>query len=116
MLSIFGDRIRTEHGVSRREMLRVGGLGFSGLMFSDLLRTRARAATRSQAGQFGRAKACILIFNYGGPSHLDMWDLKPDAPKEIRGEFKPISTTVPGIQFSEHLPRMARIVHHSTIL
>jgi hypothetical protein len=68
------------------------------------------------------ADACILIFLNGGPSHLDMWDLKPKAPAEIRGEFKPIATSVPGIQFGEHLPRMARLmdrcclvrsVHHS---
>ena len=58
---------------------------------------------------FGKAKACIVIFNYGGPSHLDIWDLKPDAPSEIRGEFKPASTCVPGISITEHLPRLARL-------
>ena len=116
MFSIFGDRIRTRNGISRREMLRVGGLGFSGLMLSDLLRTRATAATRIQAGQFGKAKACILIFNYGGPSHLDMWDLKPDAPKEIRGEFKPIATSVPGIAIAEHLPRLAKLANRYSVV
>jgi hypothetical protein len=60
-------------------------------------------------GQFGKARACILIFNYGGPSHLDIWDLKPDAPKEIRGDFKPMSTSVPGVSITEHLPRLAAL-------
>src|SRR5439155_11930640 len=68
-------------GVTRREVLRVGGLGFTGLLWADWLRARGAAANRSSAPTFGRAKACILIFNYGGPSHLDLWDLKPDAPK-----------------------------------
>jgi hypothetical protein len=89
-------------GITRREALRVGGLGFTGLLWSDWLRARAAHADQSNsdrksAARFGKAKACILIFNYGGPSHLDTWDLKPDAPKEIRGEFKPAATRVPGI-------------------
>jgi hypothetical protein len=116
MLSIFGESMRTQRGLSRREMLRVGGLGFSGLLTSDLLRCRATAGSPIQAGKFGNAKACILIFNYGGPSHLDMWDLKPDAPKEIRGEFQPIATSAPGIAICEHLPRLAKLANRYSII
>src|SRR4051812_47133030 len=109
MLAIPGRSVRLCDGISRREALRVGGLGFTGLVWADLLRSRAAAAESSRsrrksgAGRFGKAKACILIFNYGGPSHLDIWDLKPDAPKEIRGDFKPAATRVPGIAITEHL-------------
>src|ERR1700682_2303904 len=109
MFSIHGRSVRLCDGISRREVLRVGGLGFTGLMWCDWLRARAAGAARAPterkpvACQFGKAKACILIFNYGGPSHLDILDLKPDAPKEIRGEFKPAATRVPGISITGHL-------------
>src|SRR5437588_3323132 len=99
VLSILGRSVRLCDGITRREMLRVGGLGFTGLLWSDWLRARAFGQTqtrpRSGPGQFGQARACILIFNYGGPSHQDTWDLKPSAPREIRGEFQPIATNVP---------------------
>jgi hypothetical protein len=114
MLSIFGERRRK--GVNRREMIRIGGLGFTGLLWSDLLRTRGQAAEKATSRSFGKAKSCIVIFNYGGPSHLDMWDLKPAAPKEIRGEFRPIATNVPGVAISEHLPRLARIADQYSIV
>jgi hypothetical protein len=93
---------------SRRELLRVGGLGIAGLGLADLLHARARAtdAPRSAAG-FGKARSCILMFMWGGPSQLDTWDLKPDAPGEVRGEFRPIATSVPGISISEHFPLLA---------
>jgi hypothetical protein len=105
-------------------MLRVGGLGFTGLCWSDWLRARAVAADhrtapnnrRDRSGVLSHAKACIIIFNYGGPSHLDLWDLKPDAPAEIRGEFQPIATSVPGVAISEHLPRLARLARHYTVV
>jgi hypothetical protein len=116
MLSVLGRSVRLCDGISRREVLRVGGLAFTGLMWSDLLRGRAAASTQKPAATFGKAKACILIFNYGGPSHLDTWDLKPDAPAEVRGEFKPIPTSAPGVSISEHLPRLAKLAHRYTIL
>src|SRR5947208_12830750 len=121
MLSIRGGGVRLWDGINRREVLRIGGLGFTGLMWSDYLRSRAAAASRNQkrsssAGGFGKAKACILVFNYGGPSHLETWDPKPDAPKEIRGEFRPIATSVPGLTISEHLPRLARMANHYTVV
>jgi hypothetical protein len=122
MLSMLGRGVRLCDGISRREVLRIGGLGFTGLLWSDWLRGRALAAGQTErarrpaARQFGRAKSCILIFNYGGPSHLDIFDLKPDAPAEIRGEFQPIATCVPGISITEHLPRLARKANLYTIL
>jgi hypothetical protein len=95
-------------GVTRREALRVGGLGFTGLALPDLLRARESAKPAGPAAtSFGRAKSCILVFNYGGPSHLDTWDLKPDAPAEVRGEFSSIPTKIPGYRISEHLPLLA---------
>jgi hypothetical protein len=119
MLSILGRGVRLCDGLSRREALRVGGLGFSGLMMSDLLRARAAAATsvrRPAAGSFGKGKACIMIFNYGGPSHIDLWDLKPDAPSEIRGDFRPAATRIPGTLISEHLPRLGKLAERYTII
>jgi hypothetical protein len=122
VFSILGQKVRLCDGITRREALRVGGLGFTGLMWSHWLSARATAANKTQAaalpmaGSFGKAKACILVFNYGGPSHLDIWDLKPDAPREIRGEFSPTVTNVPGISISEHLPRLARIADRYAII
>src|SRR5207237_1414336 len=109
-------------GLSRREFVRVGGLGFTGLLWADCLRARAAVRDPAQArrpaapGTFGRAKSCILLFNYGGPSHLDTLDLKPDAPAEIRGEFRPMATRVPGMSICEHLPRLARVADRYAVL
>jgi hypothetical protein len=116
MLSILGRSVRLWDGITRREVLRVGGLAFTGLMWPSLLQARATGSQPHPRSTFGKAKACILVFNYGGPSHLDIWDLKPDAPKEIRGEFKPIATRVPGIAITEHLPRLARLADRYTVL
>src|SRR6516165_8912104 len=116
MLSVLGSSVRLCDGISRREILRAGGLGFTGLLWSDLLRAAEQRRPRSgQRGSFGKAKACIVIFNYGGPSHLDIWDLKPNAPREIRGEFQPAATSVPGVAITEHLPRLARLAHRYTV-
>ena len=114
MLSILGRNVRLCDGITRREALRVGGLGFTGLALPDLF--RAQAAPMPAKGTFGKAKACIVVFNYGGPSHLDLWDLKPDAPAEIRGEFKPVATNVPGVSICEHLPRLAKIADRYAIV
>ncbi len=90
-------------GLTRRDFLRVGALsaGAVGLSLTDLLPS-AQAAPR------GQATSCILLFLVGGPSHLDTWDLKPQAPDSVRGPFRPMHTTVPGITMSEHFPLMAR--------
>jgi hypothetical protein len=120
MLSLLGRSVRLCDGINRREVLRVGGLAFTGLLWSDWLRARANPAAPARRpdapAHFGKAKACILVFNYGGPSHLDVLDLKPNAPAEIRGEFKPIQTNVPGISITEHLPRLAALAHRYTIV
>jgi hypothetical protein len=115
MLSILGPSVRLCDGISRREALRVGGLAFTGLLWSDLLRARASAARQARLRR-GAARGCILIYNYGGPSHLDVLDLKPNAPREIRGEFQPTATSVPGIAITEHLPRLARLANHYAII
>src|SRR5690349_25128501 len=104
MLTINGSRSRFCDGVSRRNFLKIGALGLGGLSLAQLLRAEA-------AAQIGQShKAVIMIFLPGGPSHQDIFDLKMDAPSEIRGEFKPISTKVPGIQICEHLPLVAGVM------
>jgi hypothetical protein len=106
MFSVKGTSRRLCDGTSRRDFLRVGALGCLGLSLPQLL----RAAPTSSAGEagFGRAKRCLLLFLTGGPPQLDTWDLKPDAPVEVRGELRPIATRVPGIRISELFPRLAR--------
>ncbi|MBM4004933.1 MAG: DUF1501 domain-containing protein [Planctomycetes bacterium] len=114
-------------GITRRSMLAASGLGLCGLSLPQYLAARDRApsfanleqdagqASRPEAGgtadplhaSFGRAKACIMLFMWGGPAHQDTWDLKPDAPAEVRGEFRPIATAVPGITIGEHFPELA---------
>src|SRR5688572_11085078 len=104
MLTIYGKDARFCDGVSRRGFLKVGGLGLGALALSDLLRAAAMSGSRQ------KQKAIIMVFLPGGPPHQDTFDLKLNAPSEIRGEFKPISTSVPGLQICEHLPRLARIM------
>jgi hypothetical protein len=94
-------------------MLQIGGAGLLGLSLPGLLRAQAHARS---IGQHASADHLIVIFLNGGPSHLDMWDMKPSAPVEIRGEFQPIATTVPGVHVSEHLPRLARHMHRCTLV
>ena len=110
MLNLFGDRGRFCDGVSRRSFLKVGGLAMGGLALPDLLAAEARA------GISGSHKAVIMVYLSGGLSHQDTFDLKPDAPAEIRGEFKPIATNVPGIMIGELLPEMAKITDKLAIL
>lgn len=108
--------------ISRREMIEIGGistlgLGLTGILRADEARARGDASLPSMASTpLPKADACIVIFLDGGPSHLDMWDMKPDAPAEIRGEFKPIASTLPGVPLSEHLPRLARLMHRCTVI
>ncbi len=103
MLDLTTGFTRTCDGVTRRNFLRVGSLAIGGLSLPGLLRQQARAATSTSR------KSVILIWQAGGPSHLDMYDLKPTAPAEYRGEFKPVPTNVPGVEISEHLPLQAKI-------
>lgn len=92
--------------VARRRIIQAGGLGLLGLGLPELLAGRTEATVVSEP-KFGQAKSCILLFMWGGPAHQDTWDLKPAAPREIRGEFAPIPTRVPGVQISEHFPLLA---------
>jgi hypothetical protein len=107
MLRITAGIRRLCDGLSRRELLRVGGAGLLGLNLPILLRAAEKGA---------KAKSLILFALEGGPSHIDLWDMKPDAPEAIRGEFRPIDTTVPGLLFCEHLPLLARQAHHLTLV
>src|SRR3982751_3661519 len=113
MLTIYGPKPANSgfcDGVSRRSFLKIGALGLGGLTLPQLL--AAESATGTKLGH----KAVIMIFLPGGPSHQDMFDLKMDAPSEVRGEFKPISTSVPGIQICEHLPRLAKVIDKTAII
>jgi hypothetical protein len=95
-------------------MLQVGAAGVIGLTLPQLLRAKDRPAAKSVSG---KADSCIIIFLNGGPSHLDMWDMKPTSNvAEVRGEFKPIATSLPGVQFSEHLPKLAKQMHQCTLI
>jgi hypothetical protein len=111
--------------VSRRRLLQIGGLGCLGPNLAGLLRAEARAADApplsgaarlSRPHSAARVKSCILLFYYGGPSHLDTWDMKPDAPAEVRGEFRASTTAVPGLHVSEHLPHCARLIDKLAIV
>jgi uncharacterized protein (DUF1501 family) len=104
VLRLTGPPLRTCDGWTRRDLLQAGGLAALGLSLPALLPAAAAAGT---AG-FGRAKSCLVVFLFGGPSQLDTFDPKPDAPAEFRGEFRAIATSVPGVGVCEHLPRLAR--------
>src|SRR6516162_11191632 len=105
--------VRHCDGLTRRDILRAGALGFGGLSLPGLLTLESRAAAATTRR---RARSVILLFLSGGPSHLDMFDLKPEAPEEIRGTFRPIVTRAPGMSISEHLPRMARVADKFSII
>lgn len=98
---------------SRRDLLRVGSLGLMGLGLPRLLQAEESSRT---GGLKASADRCVIVFLNGGPSHLDMWDMKPDTADKIRGEFDPIPTSLPGYFMSEHLPRMSQLAHRSTIV
>lgn len=110
MLTVYGKRAHFCDGISRRNFLRIGALGLGGLSLPQLLQAEAQSGVRRSH------KAVIMIFLPGGPSHQDIFDLKMDAPSEIRGEFRPISTKVPGIQVCEHLPRLAALMDKLVII
>src|SRR5688572_7382034 len=111
MLNILGNQPHQLcDGVNRRSFLQIGGLGLGGLALPQLLQAEARA------GSSPSRKSIIMIFLSGGPPHQDMVDLKPDAPVEVRGEFKPIATNVAGTQICEHLPKIARMTDRLAII
>ena len=103
--------------MGRREFLRAGSLGLYGLSLPALLQAQSQGnASVINAPRTGRARACILLFMWGGPAQQDTWDMKPNAPEEYRGEFRPIATRVPGLQICEHLPRMAGLTDKLAVI
>jgi uncharacterized protein DUF1501 len=118
VLSIPGRMGRLCDGYSRREFLRVGATGLAGLSLPQFFALKARAAASAFEGSkgYGAAKSVILLFLQGGPSHLDIWDPKPEAPSNIRGEFKPIKTNLDGIQLSETMPLLAKQMDKATLI
>jgi hypothetical protein len=112
MLSVLGRASKLCDGVNRREFLRVGGLSlFGGLTLPQLLLAKERGENRR-----ARTKSVILFNLLGGPSHLDMFDMKPLAPAEVRGEFRPIATSLNGLQICEHLPNIATLMHKACLI
>ena len=118
ILRILGNNRKLCDGISRRDLIQAGALSLFGLTLSDLLRLEeVQADTRPAADPartFGKAKSVIILFLYGSPGQLDTWDMKPDAPEEIRGPFKPIRTSNPSIDICEHMPRVAKWMHRVT--
>jgi hypothetical protein len=104
-------------GFGRRDFLKIGAAGLFGLTLPQLLRLEAQASSRDAGRARGaRANSVILVWLGGGPATIDMWDLKPDAPDGIRGEFREIDTRVSGLRIGEHLPRMARVMDKCTLI
>ena len=115
MLSILGPRpVLACDGQTRRQFLKIGGLALGGMTLPQILRAESESA--AQHGRRLSHKAVIMIYLSGGPSHQDMYDLKMDAPSEIRGSFQPIQTNVPGIEICEHMPRLAKIMDKFAII
>jgi Protein of unknown function (DUF1501) len=108
MLTFLGKNQSFCDGVNRRNFLRIGAFG-AGLSLADMLRLNASAAPAESTSTPKKLKSAIMIYLPGGPSHMDMYDLKPEAPAEFRGEFKPIQTNVPGVQISEYFPMQAKM-------
>ena len=111
MLTFLGNATRYCDGVSRRNFLKVGALATGGLTLADVMRAEAQGAPSSHA-----PKSIINIYLGGGPTHMDTFDLKPDAPAEFRGEFRPIATNVPGMEICELMPKLAQLADKYTII
>src|SRR5260370_15203337 len=110
--------VKNERGVwemIRRRLLQLAGINALGLTVPQLFQLRAGTAAAAPAARH-KANSCVFIFLFGGPSHIDLWDMKPRAPAEIRGEFDPVATNVPGIEICEHLPRLAQVMDKLCIL
>src|SRR5262252_6784125 len=112
MLTLFGPRHRYCDGWSRRSFLKIGGLALGGMGLPELFQAEAAAGLDP-----GRShKSVIMVYLSGGLAHQDTFDLKPDAPAEVRGEFRPIATSVPGIQVGELLPRLAGVMDKLAVI
>lgn len=115
MFQILGSRRRLCGGMTRRDWLQIGSLGLFGLGLPDALRLQA-ANSSGLGASFAKAKRCILLLPYGSPPQHETFDPKPDAPAEVRGEFAPIATSLPGVHISEGLPRIARLMDRLTVI
>ncbi|MCW5560040.1 MAG: DUF1501 domain-containing protein, partial [Verrucomicrobiae bacterium] len=122
MISIPGQYGATCDGFSRREFFRLGGAGLVGVSLADLLRLQAEQGPGAgpvpdaPKNGWGQAKSVIILYLQGGPSHIDIWDPKPDAPSNVRGDFKPIRSKVPGIFLSEVMPKLAAQMDKATLI
>jgi hypothetical protein len=118
MLRILGSPKTVCGGWTRRDMLWAGGVGLFGLGLADLFRLQEAqaAAPRPSRPSFGRARACILLFLYGSPSQIELCDMKPDAPAEVRGELRPIRSSLPGCDVCELMPHAARVMDRITVV
>lgn len=117
MLRLLGSRKVLCDGLTRRDLLHVGGLGMLGLGLGDWLRLReAQAAEAATAATFGKAKSCILLYLFGAPPQHETFDPKPEAPAEIQGELKAIATNLPGVQIGERLPQIAQVMDRLTVV
>jgi hypothetical protein len=113
MLNVGNVNVPVCHGFTRRSFLQAGTAGLAGMGLVNLLRLEAAGAVDDRRG---RIRNCITLFLVGSPGHLDTWDMKPDAPAEIRGKFRPIRTDVPGVQICEHFPLMARMMNRVALV
>jgi len=117
MLSLLGSKKRLCDGITRRDLLRLGGIGAGGLALNQLLQAEAEADTSHVGGpNFAKAKRCILLFLYGSPSQLETFDMKPQAPTEIRGSMQPIPSSLPNVPVCEYLPETAKIMDRTTVV
>lgn len=113
MLDVYGTQQSSLcDGLSRRSFLRIGALGLGGLTLADLLRLKSQGAVDSKAS----LKSIIMVYLHGGPSHIDMYDMKPNAPAECRGQFRPIPTNVPGFDICELMPKQTRIADKMSLI
>lgn len=116
MLRVLGSAKRFCTGVTRRDFLRVGGLGLAGLTLADFLRYTSQGQGAVRAANFGKAKSIILLHLYGSPSQLEWADMKPEAPLEVRGELGAIPSNVPGVSVCELFPHMAQVMDRTTVI
>ncbi len=103
-------------GVTRRDVLRVGGSGVLGLSLGSMLKLQAAQAKEAHGAAWGKAKSVILCYLQGGPSHLDLWDPKENVPDNVKSVFSPIATKLPGVQFTELLPQLAQVIDKATLI
>ena len=105
-------------GMTRRDLIRVGGSAFMGLSLGQMLQLKATQASESQTGGPGwnKAKSVIMVYLQGGPSHIDLWDPKDNVPDNVRSPYKKIATSVQGVEFTEILPKLATVIDKATLI